>query len=126
MVLSSGDVSAAYSPGEDRGDRDPEPRARRRIDDGVAFIKAKYGVTCPSPCGVPIGRTWPIPAISAPAGSRTAKSGAELCLILHRSLLDAMVKDLARQAIATGMPTYLVADQQAVPRQIRAVGPHTK
>jgi hypothetical protein len=45
--------------------------------------------------------------------------GAELCVIVHRSLLDAGTKDLARQALAAGVPTYLIANEQAVPRRLK-------
>jgi hypothetical protein len=36
--------------------------------------------------------------------------GAGLCVIVHRSILDAGSKDLAQQAPALGVPTYLIAD----------------
>ena len=47
------------------------------------------------------------------------RAGAGLCLIVHRTLLDARSKDLARQVITTGVPTYLIADEEGVPRRLR-------
>jgi hypothetical protein len=47
------------------------------------------------------------------------RPAAQLCIILHRSLSgDERVKDLARQAIAAGVPTYLIADERGVPRRL--------
>jgi hypothetical protein len=46
--------------------------------------------------------------------------GAGLCVILHRSLLNVGTKDLARQAIAAGIPTYLTDSEHAAPRRVRA------
>ena len=50
--------------------------------------------------------------------NRAMLRGAELCVIVHRSLLDAGTKDLARQALAAGVPTFLIANEQAVPRRL--------
>jgi hypothetical protein len=50
--------------------------------------------------------------------NRAMLRGAELCILAHRSLLDAGAKDLARQALAAGVPTYLIADEQAVPNRL--------
>jgi hypothetical protein len=48
---------------------------------------------------------------------------AQLCIILHRSLgEDERVKDLARQAIAEGVPTYLIANERGVPRRLMLDG----
>jgi hypothetical protein len=44
--------------------------------------------------------------------------GAGLCLIVHRTLLDAGTKDLARQAIAAEIPTYLIAEEEGMPRRL--------
>jgi len=46
------------------------------------------------------------------------RPGAGLCLILHRSAFDERTKDLARQAIAADVPTYLIADERGVPRRM--------
>ncbi len=43
--------------------------------------------------------------------------GAELCLIFHRSVLDDGSSDLARQAIAAGVPTYLIDSEEGRPRR---------
>lgn len=48
------------------------------------------------------------------------RAAAGLCLIVHRSLMDAGSKDLAWQAITTGVPTYLIADEEGKPRRLRA------
>jgi hypothetical protein len=45
--------------------------------------------------------------------------GAELCVLVHRSLLDAGTKDLARQALAAGVPAYAIDDEQAVPSRLK-------
>ena len=44
-------------------------------------------------------------------------------MIVHRSLLDAGTKDMARQAIAAGVPTYLIDSEQGVRRRTRAGNP---
>jgi hypothetical protein len=46
------------------------------------------------------------------------RAGAQLCVILRRSVLDAGTRDLARQAIEASVPTYLIADEQGVPRRL--------
>jgi hypothetical protein len=48
------------------------------------------------------------------------RRGAGLCLIFHRSALDDASRDLARQAIAATVPTYLVDSDEGKPRRIRA------
>jgi hypothetical protein len=40
-------------------------------------------------------------------------------LIDVRGPLDAGTKDLARQALAAGMPTYLIENEQVVPRRLK-------
>jgi hypothetical protein len=45
---------------------------------------------------------------------------AELCVIVHRSPSDAGTKDLARQALAAGVSTYLIDVEQGVPRRLWA------
>jgi hypothetical protein len=46
--------------------------------------------------------------------------GIGLCVIVHRSILDAGTKDLASQSVAADVPTYLIDSEAAVPRRIRA------
>jgi hypothetical protein len=48
------------------------------------------------------------------------RAGVGLCLILHRSILDARTKDPARQAIAAGVPTYLIDSDEGRPRRLNA------
>jgi hypothetical protein len=46
------------------------------------------------------------------------RAGAQLCVIVHRSVLDAGTRDLARQAIEVGVPTYLIDSDEGKPRRI--------
>ena len=43
--------------------------------------------------------------------------GAELCLIFHRAKLDEGSDDLARQAIAADVPTYLIDSEEGKPKR---------
>jgi hypothetical protein len=45
--------------------------------------------------------------------------GARLCLIFHHSVLDDGSSDLARQAIAAGVPTYLIDSEEGRPRRFQ-------
>jgi hypothetical protein len=47
------------------------------------------------------------------------RAGAQLCVIVHRSVLDAGTRDLARQAIEAGVPTYLIDSEEGKPRPLR-------
>jgi len=52
-------------------------------------------------------------------GSRSP--GADLCIALHRSITTSTrTKDCVRQALAAGIPTFLVEDERAIPRRIDA------
>jgi YspA, cpYpsA-related SLOG family len=42
--------------------------------------------------------------------------GAGLCVIVHRAPLDDRSRDLARQAIAAGVPTYLIDSEEGKPK----------
>jgi hypothetical protein len=48
------------------------------------------------------------------------RAGAQLCVIVHRSMAGKEPADLARQAIMAGIPTYLIDDDQGVPRRLKA------
>jgi len=49
------------------------------------------------------------------------ESGADLCIALHRSIATSTrTKDCVRQALAAGIPAYLVEDERAIPRRIEA------
>jgi hypothetical protein len=49
------------------------------------------------------------------------RSGVALCLVFHRFLANSKgSKDCARQAIAAGVPTYLIDSDRVVPRRLRA------
>jgi hypothetical protein len=48
------------------------------------------------------------------------RAGADLCVIFCRAMLGKGMKDLARQAIMAGVPTYLIEDERAMPKRLRA------
>jgi hypothetical protein len=49
------------------------------------------------------------------------QAGADLCVALHRSIEASKgTKDCVRQAMAAGIPTYLIADEQGVPKRVQA------
>ena len=48
------------------------------------------------------------------------RRGAELCLVVHRGPLDDGRRDLARQAIMAGVPTYLIDSDVGKPRRLQA------
>jgi hypothetical protein len=51
-------------------------------------------------------------------------AGAGLCLALHRFLANSRgTKDCIRQAIAAGIPAYLIDSDAAVPRRLREGDP---
>jgi YspA, cpYpsA-related SLOG family len=52
------------------------------------------------------------------------KAGADLCLVVHRSLVtDERVKDCAYQAIAAGIPTFLIDGDHGIPDRLSADDP---
>jgi hypothetical protein len=49
------------------------------------------------------------------------EAGADLCIALHRTLQTSKgTKDCIRQALAAGIPVYLIEDGSATPRRILA------
>ena len=64
-----------------------------------------------------IGRDW----AGGPARNREmVKAGADLCLAFHRSLATSKgTKDCARQALAAGIPTYLIDSDVGLRRRLR-------
>ena len=51
----------------------------------------------------------------------TVQAGADLCIALHRRLEASKgTKDCVRQALAAGIPVYLIEDDRAIPRRVRA------
>jgi hypothetical protein len=49
------------------------------------------------------------------------KSGADLCLALHRFIGNSKgTKDCVRKALAGGIPTCLIEDETASPRRLQA------
>jgi hypothetical protein len=49
------------------------------------------------------------------------ESGADLCLALHRSIEASKgTKDCVRQALAAGIPVYLIGDDRAHPIRLQA------
>jgi YspA, cpYpsA-related SLOG family len=48
------------------------------------------------------------------------QSGADLCLALHRTLATSKgTKDCVRQALAAGIPVYLIEDDRAIPTRLQ-------
>jgi hypothetical protein len=60
--------------------------------------------------------------IAGPARNRElVQAGADLCIALHRSIETSRgTKDCIRQALAAGIPVWLVEDERAIPRRTRA------
>ena len=60
--------------------------------------------------------------IAGPARNREmVQAGADLCLALHRNLAASRgTKDCIRQALAAGIPTYLIEDEKGIPRRVKA------
>jgi hypothetical protein len=46
------------------------------------------------------------------------RSGARLCIIVHHVPLDDGSKDLARQAIAAGIATYVIESEHGKPKRL--------
>ena len=59
--------------------------------------------------------------IAGPARNREmVEAGADLCVALHRRLEASKgTKDCVRQALAAGIPVYLIEDERAIPRRCR-------
>jgi YspA, cpYpsA-related SLOG family len=59
--------------------------------------------------------------IAGPARKREmVQSGADVCIALHRTLAQSKAtKDCVRQALAAGIPVYLIDGEQAKPRRVR-------
>jgi hypothetical protein len=52
------------------------------------------------------------------------KDGADLCIALHQSIgRSQRTLDCVRQAIQAGIPTFLIADERAVPSRLRRSDP---
>jgi YspA, cpYpsA-related SLOG family len=60
--------------------------------------------------------------IAGPARNREmVEAGADLCIALHRSIETSKgTKDCVRQALAAGIPIWLVEDEQAAPKRVQA------
>jgi hypothetical protein len=60
--------------------------------------------------------------IAGPTRNREmVESGADLCVALHRSIETSKgTRDCVRQALAAGIPVWLVEDDQAVPKRVLA------
>jgi hypothetical protein len=58
--------------------------------------------------------------IAGPERNREmVEAGADLCIDLHRSIETSKgTKDCVRQALAAGIPVWLVEDEQAVPKRV--------
>src|SRR5271165_4888554 len=52
------------------------------------------------------------------------KAAPDLCVAIHQSIGGSQrTRDCARQAIQAGIPTFLIADEQAVPSRLRPADP---
>jgi hypothetical protein len=58
--------------------------------------------------------------VGGPARNREmVEAGADCCIAFHRSLATGKgAKDCARQAIAAGIPTYLIENDEGLPRRV--------
>jgi hypothetical protein len=63
--------------------------------------------------------------LAGPARNREmVESGADLCIALHRTLATSKgTKDCVRQALAAGIPVYLIEDDSVTPRRVQADDP---
>jgi hypothetical protein len=49
------------------------------------------------------------------------EAGADLCIAVHRAIETSKgTKDCVRQALAAGIPVWLVEDEQAIPKRVQA------
>ncbi len=60
--------------------------------------------------------------VAGPARNRAmVRSGADMCIAVHGSLATSKgTKDCVRQALAAGIPVFLIEDDRAIPSRIRA------
>ena len=60
--------------------------------------------------------------VAGPTRNREmVEAGAALCVALHRRIgASKGTKDCVRQALAAGIPVYLIEDNRRVPRRIEA------
>jgi hypothetical protein len=60
--------------------------------------------------------------IAGPQRNREmVESGADLCIALHRSIETSRgTKDCIRQALAAGIPVWLIEDDSATPKRVQA------
>ena len=60
--------------------------------------------------------------IAGPGQNREmVQAGADLCIALHRTLETSKgTKGCVREALAAGIPVYLIDDERAIPRRIEA------
>jgi YspA, cpYpsA-related SLOG family len=63
--------------------------------------------------------------VAGPARNREmVEAGADLCIALHRTLATSKgTKDCICQALAAGIPVYLIEDDGAIPRSVQADDP---
>ena len=60
--------------------------------------------------------------IAGPERNREmVEAGADLCIALHRSIETSKgTKDCVRQALAVGIPVWLIEDERGIPKRILA------
>jgi len=93
------------------------------VHGGAAGIDASFSKACKS-LGVAVEvrlTNWPQtdnPTIGS-KNHELIKDGADLCIALHRSIgTSERRRDCVNQAIQAGIPTFLIADEQAVPSRL--------
>ncbi len=101
-----------------------------RYGDGITIfhsgnpgVPSSFGLGCRQ-----LGIKAEMPSVDWYAGmgsiarnERMIAAGADLCIVVHRSLATCEpTKDCARQAIAAGIPTYLIETDRAYPIRLQA------
>jgi hypothetical protein len=60
--------------------------------------------------------------VAGPARNREmVQAGADLCIALHRSIETSKgTRDCVRQALAAGIPVWLIESEEAIPKRVQA------
>jgi hypothetical protein len=94
------------------------------IHGGAAGVDESFSKACKS-LGIALDvrlASWPQTG-NPTIGTRNReliKDGADLCIALHRSIgTSQRTRDCARQAIQAGIPTFLIADERAIPSRLQ-------
>ena len=87
------------------------------VDEAFAKACGKLGVVAE-----PHRADWKgLGNVAGPARNRAiVRSGADMCIAVHGSLATSKgTKDCVRQALAAGIPVFLIEDDRAIPSRIR-------